>query len=102
MKIQEVVNTWFTDLGITLGDMALTLEQKDMRKRLFYIWKDYFAKTIHKIKPTDLIKHLIDLVSKVKPVMRKLPKYTLKERNFVNKMLPKLEEARIITHIVLN
>ena len=82
--------------------MALTLEQKDMRKRLFYTWKDYFAKTIHKIKLMDLIKHLIDLVSEVKPVMGKLPKYTLKERNFANEMLPRLEEAGIITHIALN
>ena len=50
----------------------------------------------------NLIKHLIDLMSKVKPVIEKLPKYTLKERNFTNEMLLRLEEAGIITHMILN
>src|SRR5438034_1247838 len=48
------------------------------------------------VKPTDLLHHVIDLKQQIKLVKSKVPRYTLKEREFAAKIFPEMEEAGII------
>ena len=48
------------------------------------------------IKPTDLLYHAIDLKSQINPVKSRVPRYTLKEREFTAKIFPEMEEAGIV------
>src|SRR5947199_8590065 len=48
------------------------------------------------VKPTNLLHHAIDLKQQIKPVKSKVPRYTLKEREFTAKIFSEMEEAGII------
>ncbi len=94
---QAVINQWFDDSGITIGSMADTMEKQNLSKKLLYTWQECFAKTLRDIKSTDLIKHSIDFKPNARPSYSKIPRYTEKERQFCDRIFPKIEEAGIIT-----
>ena len=48
------------------------------------------------IKPMDLLYHSIDLRPQINSVKARVPKYTLKEREFAAKIFLEMEEAGII------
>ena len=77
--------------------MADTMERQNLSKRLLYIWQECFAKTLRDIKPTNLIEHSIDLKPNARSSCSKIPHYTEKERQFYERIFPKIEEAGIIT-----
>ena len=93
---EEMVDSWFTKSGITIGAKADTPEKMSRAKRLMYTWREFFATSVREIKPTDLIEHSIDLLPNARPVQGKLPRYTAQEREFANRIFPELEDAGII------
>ena len=93
---QERVDEWFRDSGITIGEAADTPERQAMARRLFYTWREFFVKRMRDVQPTDLLYHTIDLKPRVNPVKAKVPRYTLKEREFSAKIFPEMEEAGIV------
>src|SRR5437762_5819630 len=48
------------------------------------------------VKPTDLLHYVIDLKSQINLVKSRVPRYTLKEREFAAKIFPEMKEAGII------
>ncbi|KAF5855627.1 hypothetical protein ETB97_008862 [Aspergillus alliaceus] len=93
---QAIVDEWFNGSNITIGPAADTEERVRQAKRLFYMWKDCFARTCHDIKATDMVEHPIDLMPGATPSKSKCPRYTHHEREFANKILPEMEEAGVI------
>ena len=91
-----MVDAWFTRSGITIEEKADTPDRVSKARRMLYTWKECFATSVRKIKPTDLIEHFIDLVPNAKPVRGTLPKYTVQEREFANRIFSELEDADII------
>jgi len=63
---------------------------------MFYTWREFFARKIRDIKPTDLIEHAIDLKPDVKPVRARPKRYTQREREFAAKIFPEMEESSIL------
>ena len=61
-----------------------------------YTWRDCFATSLRDVKATDLIEYSIDLEREAQPIRGTLPKYTVQEREFANKIFPELEDAGII------
>jgi hypothetical protein len=90
------IDEWFDRTGMTIGEVADTPQRRDKVKRLFYTWKDCFALRMTNIKATDLVEHSIDLQPGARPVRAKLPRYTHRERDFANRMIPEMEEAGIL------
>ena len=52
----EEIDSWFAESDITIGDAADTSERRDLAKRLFYTWRDCFARTCFDLKATDMIR----------------------------------------------
>src|SRR5438034_10843185 len=48
------------------------------------------------VKPTNLLHHVIELKMQINPVKSRVPRYTLKEREFTAKIFPEMEEAGIV------
>ena len=76
MKSQPVIDKWFQQSEITIGEVADTPERQELARRMFYTWREFFARKIRDIKPTDLIEHAIDLKPDVKPVRARPKRYT--------------------------
>lgn len=93
---QPVVDEWFDQSGITIGNVANTPVKRQAARRLLYTWRDCFAKSLKDIKPTDLIFHSIDLTPDAKPVYRRGRRWTPREREFASKVFPEMEDAGII------
>jgi hypothetical protein len=51
---------------------------------------------IQEVRPTDLIKHVINLIPGTILVVDRLKRYTRQEREFAAKVFPKIEEASIL------
>ncbi len=49
----------FSESEITLGAVANTPERRDLAKRLFYTWRDCFARTIRDIKLNEPVYYSI-------------------------------------------
>ena len=94
---QAVINQWFDDSGITISNMADTMEKQNLSKRFLYTWQECFAKMLRDVKPTDLIEYSIDLKPNARLSYSKIPRYTEKERQFCDRIFPEMEEAGIIT-----
>ena len=94
---QAVINQWFDDSGITISSMADIMEKHNLSKKLLNTWQECFAKTLRDIKPTNFIKHSINLMLNGSPSYSKIPRYTEKERQFCDRIFPEIEEASIIT-----
>ena len=62
--------------------MAKTAEEEEQVKQLLYTWRDCFAPTLKEMRPTDLVHHTIDLKPNARLVYTKIPRYTIKEREF--------------------
>ena len=77
--------------------MADTLEKQNLSKQFLYTWWKCFAKTLRNIKPTDFIKHSINLKPKVCSSYLKISHYTEKKRQFCDRIFLKIEETGIIT-----
>lgn len=56
-----------------------------------------FAQSIKDIHITDLPKHFIQFSHNISPVRNKAPKYTLKKRDFINKIFLATENTGVIT-----
>jgi len=93
---EDEIEEWFTESGIVIGNMTETPEQIANAKRLLHTWKNCFAATMREIKPTDLVYHVIDLKPDSKPVYKRVPRYTAKEREFAARIFPEMEEAGIL------
>ena len=93
---QERIDDWFKNSGIEIREAADTFERQASARRLLYTWKDCFIKRIRDIKPTDLLYHSIDLRPKVKTQKSRVPRYTIREREFAARIFPEMEEAGII------
>lgn len=65
---------------------------------MFYTWKSCFAKNIHNIKITNLIKHSINLVSDAQSVIGKVPKYIIAKHAFANEIFLQIEDTGIIIY----
>lgn len=76
--------------------MADTPERVELAQRLVFTWKDCFASSVKDIKSTDLIEHSIELEPHAKPMKGTLPRYTVAEREFANRIFPELEDTGII------
>lgn len=63
---------------------------------MLYTQKDCFTTTVREIKTTDLIEYSIDLLPNIKLVKSTLLRYTVEEREFANRIFPKLKDTRII------
>ena len=48
------------------------------------------------VNSTDLLHHMIDLKMQINSVKSRVPRYTLKEREFAAKIFPEMEEAGIV------
>ena len=92
----DVVNKWFEQSEITIGERADTPAKILTAKRLLYTWRDCFAATMREVLPTDMIYHSIDLVPGSQPVYSSIKKYNQKEREFAASIFPEMEEAGII------
>ena len=55
---------------------------------------------MREIKPTDLIKHFINLTSNIKPIYTSIKRYTLKEKTFAAEIFPEIKKAGIIVRAV--
>ncbi len=93
---QEIVDGWIERSDVTIGCFADTPKRMTRERRLLYTWKDVFAENLRETRPTDLIKHTIDLKPGAAPVRGKVPLYTPRERKFVAKIFLELEQAGII------
>lgn len=85
---QSIINDWFNQTELTIGDMADTPQRRDAVKRLLYTWRDCFVRSVRDIKATDLIEHSIDLAPGAKPVKAKMKRYSQREREFAAKAFP--------------
>ncbi len=93
---QITVNEWFNVFDIIIESMIRTSEQQNKVKRLFYTWRDCFAMKMTNIKTTNLMKHLIVLKSGFKFIKEKIPRYTLKKREFANQIFSQMKKTDII------
>ena len=48
------------------------------------------------VKPTDLLYYMINLKIQINPIKLRVPRYTLKEREFAAKIFSEIEEVEII------
>lgn len=65
-------------------------------KRLFFTWRNCFAKNIRDIQAIDLIEHSINLRPGAHPVREKLLYYTAVERAFANEIFSLIEDIGVI------
>lgn len=77
--------------------MADTLDKHNSSKQLLYTWRECFARTLRDVKPTDLIKHFIDLKPNAYLFHSKIPWYTEKKRQFCDRIFSEIEKVNIIT-----
>lgn len=95
-EVDKVIIDWFSQSQIYLKSHANTQEKQIQVKRLFFTWRDCFAKNIRNIRAKDLMEHSIDLKSGAHLVQEKLSRYTAVERAFANEIFPLIEDASII------
>ena len=95
--MEDVVNKWYESSKIQTGPIADTPRRVAKAKRLFYTWKGCFAENVCDVKATNLIEHFINLVLEARPVMGKVPKYTIAKYVFANEIFPQMEDVGIIT-----
>lgn len=93
---QVVVNEKFENSGIIIDSIADKRKKQNLNKRLLYTWRECFAKMLRDVKPTDLIKHSIDLKPNVCPLYSKILYYIEKKRQFCNCIFLEIEKAGII------
>ena len=93
---QSIIDEWFSESKINIGDVADTPEKVARARRLLYTWKDCFATSMRDVKPTDLIQHSIDLVPNAVPIVRKPKRYTVREKEFAAEIFPQMAEAEIL------
>ena len=73
----EIVSAWFEDSGIPVGPAAKAkIADRDpviteKTARLFYTWKDLFARNLVEMPPTDLVTHTIPTRAGAVPVRAK-------------------------------
>lgn len=94
--LQDDVDKWFDNSGITLGSKADTPTRQAKARRLLYTWRDCFASKMRDVKATDLIHHAIDIKENSRPIFSQIKRYARKERDFSAKMFPEMEEAGVI------
>lgn len=92
----NIIQDWWASSKIIINLKADTPDRVKKIKRPVYTWKNCFTKSMKDIYTTNLLEHLINLTEDVKPVKRKAPRYTTKERDFANKIFPVIENASII------
>jgi hypothetical protein len=91
----DVMERWVLEKGIRIFE-GLNAEQRAAANRLVFTWRDVFESDLLKIRTTDLIEHVIDLMPGSELQWAKIPLYTEAELRFANKLIPKMEEAGLI------
>ena len=86
---QQQIDDWFYNIGIQLGDMITTEQQRRDVRRLCYTYKDAFVSSLNDIKPTSLVTHHIELDPSIPPPRRApVIRYSKDKRDFINSIIP--------------
>ena len=101
-----VVEEWFRTFKATIGPMAReAMDSKDpdtaqMTARLFYTWRDLFVEDMVEMPATDLVTHTIPTREDAVPRRARDKLYTPKERDWMDRTIPRMLEAGIIDYSV--
>ncbi|KAF5012459.1 hypothetical protein FDECE_1511 [Fusarium decemcellulare] len=93
----ETIVSWFTQSGITLGDMAKTPDQRILVMRLCFTYRDCFKTKVEEVHTTDLIEHTIPLIPGTIPPKSRPRRYNRQEREVAQIYLPPMEKFGLIT-----
>ena len=102
----ETVEKWFSTFGVTIGSKANEAMQSTDRKtaemtaRLFYTWRDLFVEDMVEMPATDLATHTIPMREDAVPRRARDKLYTPREREWMDRNVPKMLEAGIIDYSV--
>ena len=102
----ETVFEWFSTFKVTIGPKAeAAMKSKDeataeKTARLFYTWRDLFVEDMVAMLATDLVTHTIPTRAGAIPRRAKDKLYTPREREWMDRNIPKMLEAGIIDYSV--
>ena len=102
----ETIEKWFSTFGVTIGSKANGAMQSTDRKtaemtaRLFYTWRDLFVEDMVEMPATDLATHTIPTREDAVPRRARDKLYTPREREWMDRNIPKMLEAGIIDYSV--
>lgn len=103
----EIVSSWFKTFKVTIGPMAndamISSDRftAEMTARLFYTWRDLFVEDMVEMPAKDLVTHTIPTRADAIPRRARDKLYTPREREWMDKNIPKMLEAGIIDYSVL-
>ena len=102
----ETVEKWFSTFGVMIGLKGNEAIQSPDRKtakitaRLFHTWRDLFVEDMVEMPATDLATHTIPTGEDAVPRRARYKLYTPRERNWMDRNIPKILEAGIIHYSV--
>ena len=102
----EIIEKWFSTLNVTIGPKAneamQSTDQKtaEMTARLFYTWRDPFVEDMVEMPATDLATHTIPTREDAIPRRARDKLYMPREREWMDRNIPKMLEAGIINYSV--
>jgi len=102
----EIVSEWFKAFKVTIGPKANEAissenpETAQMTARLFYTWRDLFVEDMVQMPATDLVTHTIPTREDAIPRRARDKLYTPREREWMDRNIPRMLEAGIIDYSV--
>ena len=102
----KVVEKWFSTFNVTIGPKANDAMRStdrttaEMTALLFYTWRDLLVEDMVEMPATDLVTHMIPKREDAVPQRAREKLYTPREREWMDKNIPKMVQAGIIDYSV--